>query len=397
MAISRVLLIGVDSPIGLTVLRELGAHGLEVICVGRGRQSLGRNSRYCHTFVERPPGAISGWLAALVAEHSVTAVMAVSEGDLLQLARLKGTLKNCTLAVPDSDKLALVLDKQATLAAARTTGIDVPSSWQPENSDELAAKAAEIDYPVAIKWADPPAVADRLSQAGLELEKVEYADDAGALLAILHRYDAFGAYPLVQSYCPGYGLGQMLNMKGGKATLHFQHRRLREWPISGGVSTCCKAEPLSQHREQMVKSEKLLRQIGWEGPAMVEYRHDPASGKYWLMEINGRFWGSIPLAHHARAEFGWEAYRTQVLGETDPMLVRVDPITARYMVPDFKHLLAVLRDSSRGLGRRIGFALRFLGQLLNPATRYYVWSWRDPGPFFADARSIIAKALRRGK
>ena len=41
--------------------------------------------------------------------------------------------------------------------------------------------------------------------------------------------------------------------------------------------------------------------------------------------------------------------------------------------------------------------LRVLGQLLNPATRYYVWSWRDPGPFFSDARSIIGKALHRGK
>ena len=50
---------------------------------------------------------------------------------------------------------------------------------------------------------------------------------------------------------------------------------------------------------------------------MVEYRHEPGSGRYWLMEVNGRFWGSQPLAWHCGAHFAWESYRRSVLGQGD--------------------------------------------------------------------------------
>lgn len=391
-----VLLIGVDTPIGLTVLRELGQHGLSVVCVGRGRYSLGRHSRYCNDFVERPAGPVEDWLPQLVRTYTIGCVMAVSESDLVQLAALDGALEDCLILAPRTDQLAVVLDKQATLDRARKLGIAVPESWQPMAGDDQAAMMQSIAYPVAVKWSDPPRMVARLEQAGLALEKVEYAANAAELRAILAKYDALGAYPLVQTYCPGFGLGQMLNMHGGKATLRFQHRRLREWPVSGGVSTFCEAVPLIEHSDQMARSEALLASIGWEGPAMVEYRFNPATGTYWLMEINGRFWGSIPLAHHAGAWFGWEAWRIRVRGDRDVKEWSGKRAKARYAIPDLKHLAAIMRDRSISVPRRIGFAARFAMAFLDPRVGYYVWSWRDPGPFFADMRGVLTKIVRRG-
>src|SRR3546814_15830595 len=69
----------------------------------------------------------------------------------------------------------------------------------------------------------------------------------------------------------GVGLGQMLHMEGARATLRFQHRRLHEWPPEGGVATLCRAEPMDRHATQMALSEKLLRALDWQGPALVEY------------------------------------------------------------------------------------------------------------------------------
>lgn len=378
------------------MLRELGARGIEVIAIGRGPYSLGQHSRHCHTFVERPEGPVAGWLADLVAANDAQSVMAVSESDLVQLAELKGAIPGVTVAVPDPEPLALVLDKARTLGVAHEIGIDVPASWQPQAGDDFAACAATLAYPVVLKWSDPPAMAGRLAAAGIALEKAEHAADAAALLAILARYDALGAWPLVQTWCAGYGLGQMFNMAGGRATLRFQHRRLREWPVSGGVSSFCAAVPLTAHAVQLAKSEELLAAIGWQGPAMVEYRHDPASGKYWLMEINGRFWGSIPLAHHCGAHFGWEAWRTQVRGERSPSVAAVRMGRARYLVPDLKHLAAVLRDPATGVAGKVRLLAGFVARFLDPRTGYYVWSWRDPGPFFADLRAILAKLRHRG-
>lgn len=383
-------MIGVDSPIGLTLVRELGGHGVPVFALGKAAGAIGGASRFVHRF-DVIPGPLADWLPGYVARHGIAAVMAVSEHHLIELAALKAQLAPAKVLCPDAERLALVLDKQATLATAARLGMDVPASWQPLAGEDHAARMAELAYPVAVKWADPNAVSAQLAAAGLPLEKVDYAADTGALAAILARYDGLGAWPLVQTWCAGEGLGQMFHMHRGRATLRFQHRRLREWPPSGGVSSFCAAEPEGDHAAQMEKSERLLAAIGWEGPAMVEYRHDAASGRYWLMEINGRFWGSIPLASACGAEFGWETYRCAVLGEGAQEQPAPKRRKARYAIPDAKHIVAVLRDKSLPLSHRLTRGARWLADFLDPSVRWYVWQWRDPGPLLADLKAIVRK------
>ena len=412
-----VLVLGADSPIGLTVVRELGARGVPVIAHGRSDRALGRFSRFTREFV-RETRPLVAWLPEFAAARGLGAVLAVSEGHLLELAALHGALGDCRVLSPDAAMLAAVLDKAQTLATAAELGMAVPRAWQPDRGESHAARAPQIAYPVAIKWADPNAVQAALSEAGIALEKVEYAADAGQLLAILARYDVLGQWPLVQQYCPGYGLGQMLHMVGGAATLRFQHRRLREFPPSGGVSSLCASVPLSQHAAQLARSEALLAALGWHGPAMVEYRFDPATGTYWLMEINGRFWGSLPLAWHCGAHFAWETYRCAVLGEESPSPVgrgggtapasspHPRPLPAgegssyrqrraRYVIPDAKRTVLVLRDPALPITQRLAALAQFWLDFLDPRVRYYVWSLRDPGPLLGDLAGIVKRLWRR--
>ncbi len=395
-ALPKTAVIGVDSPIGLTVLRELGGNGVPLVAMGRKPRALGSYSRHARDYHIIPKGPIADWLPGFVARHDIKVVMAISEGDLVQLAALKHSIPGCTLLVPDADKLALILDKGRTLEAARAVGLDTPSSWQPRAGDDLDALAANLAYPVAIKWSDPPAITPLLGLHGLDFEKIEYAANAAQMLAILHRYDALGQWPLVQTYCPGYGFAQILNIHHGYATLRFQHQRLREWPPTGGVSTFCTGISLDQHQAQMAQSEALLAHIGWQGPAMVEYRHDPATGTYWLMEINGRFWGSMPLAYHSGAAFAWEAYRTAILGQSEPGGAPSANIRARYTIADVKHFARVVFANCNSLSwtQRLRFGAVFLGQFLDRHVHYYIWSIKDPMPFFGDVLHGIRKVLR---
>ena len=390
----KTAVIGTDSPIGLAVVRELGERGVAVHAVGKRIDSLGVQSCHALDFTLRPEYPLAVWLPDFVAQHAIGAVIGVSEHTMCELAQLRGQIPGCVIIAPEPDKFALVLDKSATLAAAREIGIDVPESWQPLASQDHGHLAGNLEYPVAIKWSDPVAMVNRLEAAGLPLEKVEYADNPEALLKVLQTYDRLGEWPMVQKYARGYGFGQMLHMHQGSATLRFQHRRLREWPPSGGISTCCTSVPLAEHSAQMEQSEALLRSIGWQGPAMVEYRHDPASGRYVLMEINGRFWGSMPLAYHCGAKFAWETWRCAVgqAGEQPPIPKQR---LARYMVPDAKHLIAQMRNPAITPWHKLASLGNFIVQFLNPAARYYVWSWKDPQPFVSDIWSMVRKAARR--
>jgi predicted ATP-grasp superfamily ATP-dependent carboligase len=401
-ALPPVLLLGIDTPIGLSVVRELGRHGVPVHGIGRSDAAIGAHSRWIAGASVHQRGPLGDWLPALIRQTGAKALFAISEGDLIELSALEPVIEGCRILTPRAEPLALVLDKSATLARARTLGIDTPESWQPHADEDFAARAAALSYPVVVKWPDPMAVMAVLASQGLDFVKAEFAVDAPALLAVLERYRVLGAWPIVQGYCPGHGLGQMIHMEHGRATLCFQHRRLHEWPPEGGVSTLCAAEPIALHQAQMAKSEALLAAIGWDGPAMVEYRHDPETGRYWLMEINGRFWGSLPLAWHCGAHFAWEAYRRAVLGQTEPAPTARDDLRARYMVPETKRLARILLAPGR-IGdpffRRRPFAdlAAYLLDFLDPRARYYVFSRADMRPWLRDMAQIFRKAVRREK
>lgn len=401
-ALPGAIVLGLENAIGLAVVRDLGRHGVPVHGIARDQTSIVTTSRYCTDWTQRPPGPIADWLPGLIARTGARAVLAISETDLLQLSALPPMIGDCHILVPRPDQLGRVLDKMQTIQAASAAGLRVPQTWQPLRHEDFAARAAQMRYPLVAKWANPPEIMALLEQAGLEWIKTDYIRDANQLLALLDRYAPIGRWPLIQQYCRGVGLGQMLYMAHGQATLRFQHRRLHEWPPEGGVSTLCRAEPTDAHGPQMALSEKLLRALDWEGQAMVEYRYDPVSGHYWLMEVNGRFWGSLPLALHCGAGFAWEAYRRTVLGQTDPAPAPRDNLRARYMVPETKRLARILFAPGR-IGdpffrrRPIADLLAYLLAFIDPRARYYVFSRSDPKPWLRDLVQMLRKAARREK
>ncbi len=389
------LLLGVDTPIGLAVIRDLGRHGVPVHGIGRTRRAVGRASRYLSGFSLRGDGPLADWLPGLVAQTGAAAMFAIAEHDLVALADLRDACPGCHVLTPAAGPLRQVLDKSATLAVARRIGIDVPDSLQP--SEPGVRPAA---FPVVLKWADPAAAEVRLGQHGLTLLKAEFCRDAAELARALGRYAPAGIFPLVQSYCPGVGLGQMLHMADGRATLAFQHERIHEWPPEGGVSTWCRAVPPDRHAAQMAKSEALLRALDWQGPAMVEYRYDPVREAYKLMEVNGRFWGSQPLAVHSGAYFAWEAYRRAVLGDESPAPVPRAGGEARFLVPDTRRLLRLMFN--RGSVVDPAFhatpwadAAKWLTGFVDPRVKGYVWDWRDPAPLLADIGNMALRIAGR--
>ncbi len=397
------IVLGIDNAIGLTVVRELGQHGVRVHGItGNPQSSIGAASRYCRQVHARPQGPAARWLPELIAQTGAQAVLAISETDLIDLSQLPPRIGECHILVPRPDRLADVLDKRRTLDIAKAAGISIPATWQPIAGEDFAARVQEQAYPLIAKWANPPAVIPLLDQAGLEWLKTEYIHTPGELGSLLARYAPIGQWPLIQQYCSGVGVGQMLYVYDGRATLRFQHRRLHEWPPEGGVSTNCRAEPFGRHAAQMDLSEKLLRALDWQGQAMVEYRYDQVQDRYWLMEVNGRFWGSLPLAHHCGAHFAWEAYRRHVLVRGDAAPAPRDDLKARYMVPESKRLLRVLLAQDRiedpFFEPTPWRDLRdYIASFADPRSRYYVFSRSDWRPWARDVTQMARKALRLEK
>jgi len=387
-----VLLLGIDTPIGLCVMRELGRHGVPVLGIGKSAQCIGAASRYCTKLHVRGNGPLKDWLPELAERSGAAALMAISEGDLIELADMPEQLGPCRVLTPRKAMLDLVIDKERTLAIAREMGIETPINYT----------GTPDRWPVVVKWSDPMLVQPKLEAAGIPFLKAEIVANAAELETALARYATLGMAPMVQSYASGRGLGRMFYRHKGETTLFFQHERLHEWPPEGGVSTLCQSLPATLHQQRRARSEALLEKIGWEGPAMVEYRYDPVTSEFVLMEIKGRFWGSLPLASAAGAEFGWEHYRRHVLGETSEAPARHSGVRARYMIPETRRLLnlfvsrATYVDPHARL-RRWQSLWRWLSGFFDPKMRYYVFATDDPGPFLRDMANIIRSIVPLGK
>src|SRR6476646_7970223 len=102
VARSRVLLLGIESQIGLTIIRELARHGVEVHGIARTPHALGAYSRHLHRAYPRAAddAGLVGQLRELTSRLEPCHVMAISENDINLLNGARNALPNTRLLVP---------------------------------------------------------------------------------------------------------------------------------------------------------------------------------------------------------------------------------------------------------------------------------------------------------
>jgi len=143
-------------------------------------------------------------------------------------------------------------------------------------------------------------------------------------------------------------------------------------------------------------SVQLLRKLGWWGVAMVEFRVDDSIGCPYLMEINGRFWGSLQLAIDAGVNFP-RLLLDLALGKPIECRPYKVGVISRWWLGDLRRTLRVLR------GRPAGYKGEFPGRLAGlreffgkqpPGTLNQVFRRHDPLPACAEILSL-AQGIRR--
>jgi predicted ATP-grasp superfamily ATP-dependent carboligase len=173
----------------------------------------------------------------------------------------------------------------------------------------------------------------------------------------------------------------------GRTLAVFSHRRIREKPPWGGVSVY--AESIAADPWLVRRSEALLTYFGWKGVAMVEYKLDAPGGTPHLMEINGRFWGSLQLAVDAGVDFP-RLLVAAAMGDNPPAVTQYQiGVRGRWWWGDVDHLLTQLRRSRKGVApsfeeRSRWRAVRDFLTVWRPGDHNEVLRLRDPRPFLRE-------------
>jgi predicted ATP-grasp superfamily ATP-dependent carboligase len=311
----------------------------------------------------------------LIRAWQIDVVLPLTEAAMLALLPERESL-GADLPCASAESFRRISDKGLLLETAREVGISVPEQRTIAGpAPESWAGLETMGFPLVLK-------PSRSVAGGMKLS-VQHAADATELESARRRLPA-EAYPLLtQRRIVGPGVGIFLLVWNGEMRAVFSHRRLREKPPAGGVSVY--RESIAAEPGLVAKSRALLERFDWRGVAMVEYKVDEATGTPYLMEINGRFWGSLQLAVDAGVNFP-ALLVALARGESPPKMDRYRTgIRSRWWLGDVDHLLARLRKTDAELALppgspgRVRAILDFL-TLWRPGDVSEVFRWSDPAP-----------------
>ena len=227
---------------------------MEVVAADELPRSPGFYSRYTSERVRYPPPAEAPEQAVAVLlraarELSVDLIVPVTDEIILPLSEARAHFAGvCRLALPGTQALATALDKRATLELAEGLDIPVPRTALVANTDEALAAAEDIGWPVVLKPQSSRVYRREQDPKTGEQGKVaafgvSYAAGPETLTTQVGRLEGRSGV-LVQEYCTGTGIGIELLMDRGRPLAAFQHRRVREVPITGGASSYRDSVPL---------------------------------------------------------------------------------------------------------------------------------------------------------
>jgi protein-tyrosine-phosphatase/predicted ATP-grasp superfamily ATP-dependent carboligase len=394
----KALVLGHDTRSFLSVIRSLGRAGIEVHVAWFEEGGAALRSRYIAKAHRLPryrdgDGAWKDALADLMRRHAFDLVVPCDDQRGLPLAAHRDELERWgRIALADTEALLLLADKHRTVALARSLGVPVPREALVSSPQELDALRDDLTPPLVLKPASSYVLGD------IETRRmVRRADGWEAARRLVGDMTTEGPVA-VQELCRGRGVGVELLLHDGAPLLTFQHERLHE-PVHGGGSSYRRGVPVSP--ALLDASLRILRAVRYTGVAMVEFKCDPDTGRWVLLEVNARFWGSLPLALASGADFPLALFALLVEGRTAiPRDYRVG-VCMRNLRADLRWHLANARAdrSDRTLNTRPWPAVirETCASVLTGRERSDTLTLDDPAPAIAEAAGLLRDIARQGR
>ena len=329
--------------IAYNAMRSLSAAGVTVAVGDMATRNMSFGSRrgpatFVYDSFYTHPERFVDQVCAAIREHQAAVYLPMHE-ETFVVARHIERFRALGVAVPisDFDLLRTVHKKNTLSAVAAAAGVPVPRCIQPRGLDDLPAV-----------WDDLSGPAARVVIKALNTNSAKGVSYAQGKADFVRQYSegvaAAGlepaAYPLVQEYVTGVGVGVSQLYNHGVLKASFTHQRLREKTYTGGTST---ARISCRHPELEDHATRFLGGLGWHGVVMSEFKFDPHSGKGWLIDVNPRFWGSLALAIRAGVDFPLLAYRMARDGDVAPVLDYREGVVVRWLLGDMLATLAAVR------------------------------------------------------
>jgi predicted ATP-grasp superfamily ATP-dependent carboligase len=392
-AYRRVLIVGGDTQVGLWVLRSLARSGLEVFCTCTNDHGLAGHSRYCSgAWVSEASAArscLAGEIEDLAQMIGVGSIMTVAESYHRSLIQHRDRFEpDIYLFSPPAEVFTKATDKNYLHILCSRLGIPVALGMTLDNlMTDLGGKA--LRYPLVLRTRNQNA------NEGKAPWKAAYVENAEVLGRLFEQVRPIASNILVQEYHPGVEDHVQVLMHGGEAFMVGEYIGEHHMPLAGGVTvqrvTC-------RHENVINDAVRLLKVIGWEGVAGVQFHYDLETGKYIFLEINPRFIGGLPTVIRA----GFDAPFLLWQSHFEPEKMKRTPyrlgMRTRILGGDANWMLGMIRGDPLPPGQKRLSKASAVGRFIwnfGPGTHDDTFWWRDPQPFWVDLKSMARKLRKR--
>lgn len=293
----KVLVLDASCNAATTIVQSLGRAGYKVTLAGESPDAFAFRSRYLHGRSVYPDplkkkSAFQNWFLNIWSPEAFDYVIPASDLTIYPIREIAKKQPLPGVILPPDETFSLFFDKVKTLELAIDCGVPVPKTvivrdgkWNPEDF---------VSFPYYVKTSQSKVW---MGDVGFDLD-ARLVRNPEELFEAVTDWAVYGDV-LIQGYEPGDGVGIELLCRDGEILLFFAHRRMHEYPLTGGGGTYrVSIEPPPALFES---ARRLVKAARWTGVAMVEYKMDGAA--YSLMEVNGRFWGSLPLSYRSGVDF----------------------------------------------------------------------------------------------
>ena len=384
----KVLVVEAAKPLSLAIVRSLGKKGIKVTASDNMNLCTSFLSKYCHNHIKCPSPeedreAYIKTMLQIVKKEKYEVFYPLSDVTTIPISAYKDKfMQYVKVPIQDYETIMKAANKANTLKIAMEENIPCPKTYFIKELKEVKKIASELEYPAVIKpvrkviWVNNQVVTTKVTASNY----VYSADDLIPKYENIHNKSLF---PLIQEYIPGDGYGFFALLNHSEPRAIFMHKRLREYPITGGASTLRESIYNAKLKEMGLK---LLKAMNWHGVAMVEFKLDSRDNKFKLMEVNGRWWGSLPLAIASGVDFPYLLHNMTVDGDIKPVFKYKTGVKCRLLIPnDFLWFMSSLLNEQNKF-KTIREFLKF-GNMA-----YDILSWDDPLPTIGALRVAFSQA-----
>jgi predicted ATP-grasp superfamily ATP-dependent carboligase len=375
----------------LAAVRAFGRAGHQITLATPVKSPGNYRARFMSRFVtdvipitspQIDPWCFTEDLLSILTAHDFDVLLPFTHATVLPVSYHKAKLiRHVNIPIVDYKILRLAHDKLETLKIAQSLNIPIPVTFHPRDKIELKALEAHLPFPCLVKARQGCGVGATIRFATNFIE-------------LLEGYDAISQQPsnppvndyttpIIQEYVPGQLFDANFLYVKGQPKAALTQERVITYPIQGGPGAVNRTT-----RDPMLQEygERLLNALDWHGPAQVEFRLDPRDQTYKLMEINPKFWGTLPLSIVAGVNFAALACELALGNEVPETFEYSADICYRWLFPS--ELYALAQDPS--VPKMRAFLKRF-----GHSPTHYDWDFGDLRPDLLRALTTLRTLLFR--